>query len=73
MPGIDGSAAAKLLRAEPEGESLAMISMSALPVPDAAGWSRRAGFDFHLQKPADPDELVATLVRAASERRKTGE
>ncbi|HVF35987.1 MAG TPA: response regulator [Candidatus Saccharimonadia bacterium] len=70
MPGLDGFAAAKQLRAEPGGESLALISLSALPSPEAAGWSQRAGFDFHLRKPADPDELVATLVRAASERRK---
>ena len=72
MPGLDGFAAAKQLRAEPDGDSLALISLSALPVPDAAGWSRRAGFDFHLSKPTDPDELVATLVQAASARRKSG-
>src|SRR5688572_4459960 len=64
MPGLDGFAAAKQLRAEPGGESVALVSISALSVGDVAGWSRRAGFDFHLRKPADPDELVATLVRA---------
>ena len=72
MPGVDGFAAAKRLRAEPEFDSLALISLSALPVPDAAGWSRRAGFDYHLTKPADPTELVETLVRAAGARRKAG-
>ena len=69
MPGLDGFAAAKQLRAEPDGQSLALISMSALPLPDATGWSHRAGFDFHLQKPTDPDELVAMLVRAAKARK----
>lgn len=72
MPGLDGFAAAKQLRAEPEGATLPLISLSALPVPDAAAWSRRAGFDFHLSKPTDPDELVATLVQAANARRKSG-
>lgn len=72
MPGVDGFAAAKELRAEPDGESLAMISLSALPLSEATVWSHRAGFDFHLQKPADPDELVALLLRAASARRNGG-
>ena len=71
MPGVDGFATAKLFRSEPGGESLALVSISGLPMPDAAGWSRRAGFDYHLQKPADPEELVATMKRATSERRKT--
>ena len=72
MPGLDGFAAAKQLRAEPGGESLALVSISALSVGDVAGWSRRAGFDYHLRKPADPDELVATLVHATNERRQRG-
>src|SRR5687768_13703501 len=71
MPGVDGFATAKLFRSEPGGDSLALVSISGLPMPDAAGWSRRAGFDYHLQKPADPEELVATMKRATSERRKT--
>lgn len=70
MPGVDGFAAAKRLRAE-QGDALPLISLSALPTPDAANWSRRAGFDFHLAKPANPGELVATLVQAASARRNT--
>jgi CheY-like chemotaxis protein len=70
MPGLDGSAAAKQLRTEPGGASLALVSISALSLENVADWSRRAGFDFHLRKPADPDELVATLERAASERRR---
>lgn len=72
MPGVDGFAAAKRFRADPDSASLPLISLSALPVPDAAGWSRRAGFDFHLSKPTDPDELVATLVQATATRRKGG-
>jgi two-component system, sensor histidine kinase len=71
MPGLDGFAAAKQMRAEPDGESLALVSMSALPESDAAGWSRRAGFDFHLPKPTGLAELVATLLRAASARTRT--
>ena len=68
MPGVDGFAAARQLRSEPWAASIALVSVSALPNPDAAGWSRRAGFDVHLQKPADPAELVATLRRVTAAR-----
>ena len=68
MPGVDGFAAAKRLRAE-QGAALPLVSLSALHAPDAENWSRRAGFDFHLSKPAHPAELVETLMRATRARR----
>jgi CheY-like chemotaxis protein len=71
MPGLDGFGAARQLRREPGGETLALVSISALPVPDATTWSQRAGFDYHLQKPADPSELVETIARAANARRQS--
>ena len=70
MPGVDGFAAAKQLRSDPDSASLPLISISALPLAEAAAWSKRAGFDYHLSKPTDPEALLATLQLATGTPRK---
>jgi PAS domain S-box-containing protein len=63
MPRIDGLEAARRIRAMPGGDQPLIVALT--------GWGQRAdrerteaaGFDCHLVKPADPDEIVDLIAR----------
>jgi DNA-binding response OmpR family regulator len=60
LPGVDGFEVARRLRAEfPKG--LQLIAVSGYGQPDHRRRSREAGFDHHLLKPVDLDELTRLL------------
>jgi CheY-like chemotaxis protein len=62
MPGIDGCTVARRLRQEPD---LARVKLVALTAYSDARHTRRiqeAGFDHHVVKPADVDELQRLLT-----------
>lgn len=62
MPGMNGYAVAEHLRRDPDHRGMFLIAVT--------GWSREedkrraieAGFDAHVTKPADADELQALLA-----------
>ena len=62
MPGMNGYEVARRLRARPEGRRLVLAALT--------GWGQRedkeraleAGFDHHLTKPVDPQQLEAVLA-----------
>lgn len=62
MPGMDGDELARLireLRLEPEPR---LVAVTALGDEVARRRTAAAGFDFHLLKPVDPDELANVVA-----------
>ena len=67
MPGADGYAFLQRVRklAPDCGGALPVIALTAYATPEDRVRALRAGFEAHIGKPFDPDELVSTIVSAA--------
>jgi CheY-like chemotaxis protein/nitrogen-specific signal transduction histidine kinase len=70
MPGEDGLALARQLRARPgeQGERLPLIALTAHAGADMRRQALTAGFDTCLAKPVPPAELAAVVARLARRR-----
>jgi CheY-like chemotaxis protein len=62
LPGIDGIALARLVRAR--GHRLPMLALTARSDPDAEPAARAAGMDGFLRKPVTGDMLAGALAGA---------
>jgi signal transduction histidine kinase/CheY-like chemotaxis protein len=62
LPGIDGYAVARALRSEPEGEGLLLVAVTGYGRASDRSRAQEAGFDVHLTKPVNPQELAALLL-----------
>jgi two-component system CheB/CheR fusion protein len=72
MPGMDGYALARRLRALPGLEGLRLIAVTGLGSESYRRRSREAGFACHLLKPADPKILRRLLREPTGEGRCAG-
>ena len=63
MPGMDGYEVARRMRARPDGGALLLIALTGWGQAQDQALSRQAGFDHHLVKPADIEQLQALLGR----------
>jgi DNA-binding response OmpR family regulator len=70
LPGEDGYSIARRMRALPEGRGILLLAVSGYGHEEAVARSVEAGFDRHLVKPVDPDQLRALLARFTMERQK---
>ncbi|MET3495100.1 hybrid sensor histidine kinase/response regulator [Variovorax boronicumulans] len=61
MPGMDGCELARRLRADPALEGLTLVALTGWGQPDDRARIAQAGFDHHLLKPADMQELSTAL------------
>jgi CheY-like chemotaxis protein len=71
MPGIDGYETARRLRTRPWAQSALLCAQTGWGQEDDKRRARTAGFDRHLVKPIDPEEIsriVAEVCQAAPER-----
>jgi signal transduction histidine kinase/CheY-like chemotaxis protein len=68
MPGMDGYALARQLRAQPEFREAILIALSGWGQEEDKRRSRDGGFDHHLIKPADPQTLTRLLEELAARR-----
>ncbi len=68
MPGMDGHALARALRAQPGTAAATLVALSGWGAPEDQRRSRAAGFDLHLTKPAAVQALEDALrqVRGAA-------
>ena len=64
LPGMDGYRVAATLRREEFGQHAAIVAVSGYGQEEDRRRSREAGFDHHLVKPVDLDDLLALLAKA---------
>ena len=62
LPGMDGYAVARGLRARPGFRDVMLIAMTGYGQDEDRRQARAAGFDHHLVKPVDPAQLARLLV-----------
>ena len=62
MPRMNGYDACRAIRQQPWGKSIAIIAMTGWGQDDDRRKSREAGFDHHLVKPVDIDDLLKLLA-----------
>jgi CheY-like chemotaxis protein len=63
MPGMDGYEAARSIRASAHGSDVTLIALTGWGQDEDRRRTAEAGFDHHLVKPVDLDELEALLRR----------
>jgi CheY-like chemotaxis protein len=64
LPGLDGYEVARLMRLRPETTNSRLIAVTGYGRSEDVEKARRAGFNQHLTKPVDPQELLENLVFA---------
>jgi two-component system, OmpR family, response regulator len=64
MPGMAGDELAAKLLAQPDWRPLLMVVMTAMHEEAYRKRTTAAGFDIHLVKPVDPEQLVALVQQA---------
>ena len=57
MPGMDGAEVAKRLRITPWGRSARLVALTGMGQQADIASTRAAGFDEHLTKPADLEQV----------------
>jgi CheY-like chemotaxis protein/anti-sigma regulatory factor (Ser/Thr protein kinase) len=62
MPGMDGFAVARSLRAQPDLRDIRVVALTGFGQRDDRRRTREAGFDDHLVKPVSPDQLRRLLA-----------
>jgi DNA-binding response OmpR family regulator/anti-sigma regulatory factor (Ser/Thr protein kinase) len=62
LPGLDGYGVARELRCRPETARTRLVALTGYGSEEDRRRSREAGFDVHLCKPADPQELMQLLL-----------
>ena len=65
LPGMDGYQLAKRIREEPQGRGMLLLALTGYSVPADATLSPDRGFDYHLVKPIDLDQLTRLLSETA--------
>ncbi|HXY38994.1 MAG TPA: PAS domain S-box protein [Vicinamibacteria bacterium] len=61
LPGMDGFQVARALREDPAFARTRLVALSGYALPEDVERARAAGFDRHLAKPVDPDDLLVAL------------
>jgi PAS domain S-box-containing protein len=62
LPGMDGYEVARTLRADPALRGIRLVAVSGYAQPEDLARSREAGFDRHISKPPDPEEILGAVA-----------
>ncbi|MDC8758178.1 response regulator [Janthinobacterium fluminis] len=65
LPGVDGYEVARRLRADPRTRAIKLIALTGYGLAEDKRRVLDAGFDLHLVKPVDIDQLLETIQRCA--------
>jgi CheY-like chemotaxis protein len=68
LPDLDGCAVARAVRSKRGGESVLLVAITGYGGAADRGRTREAGFDAHLTKPLDEDELARILASESPQR-----
>lgn len=63
LPGLDGYAIAQAVRAAPGGDRIFLVALTGYGRPEDRHRAEQAGFDAHLVKPVEAEELLRVLAR----------
>lgn len=63
LPDLDGTEAARMLRAEPRTSRIPVVAVTALPLDTREDWLFDAGFAGYIVKPIDTDEFPDVVRR----------
>jgi CheY-like chemotaxis protein len=63
LPEIDGFELARRIRAMPEHAHMCLVALTGYGQPNDRTRTKEAGFDAHLVKPVELDQLLAVLAR----------
>jgi len=66
LPGMDGYEVCHRLRELPGGRSMFIVALTGWGQEEDRRRTREAGFDLHLVKPVDPEELLRVLSSTSS-------
>ena len=61
LPGLDGYQVARRIREHPNGRAMLLVALTGYGLPSDHQKSLEAGFDHHLVKPVDVDDLARLL------------
>jgi len=67
LPTMDGYQVARRIREEPHGRGMLLLALTGYGSPGDGSCAPEHGFDFHLVKPVDPDQLARLLSEGAGE------
>lgn len=65
LPDFDGYQVARQIRGTPAGARLFLVALTGYGQPDDRRRALEAGFDTHVVKPVDPDDLLRMLASRA--------
>jgi two-component system cell cycle response regulator DivK len=68
LPDLDGTEAARMLRAEPRTSRIPVVAVSALPLDARDDWLFDAGFVGYILKPIDIDDFPDVVRRFCARR-----
>jgi len=63
LPGMDGYELARRLRQQPQFKDMLLIAQTGWGRAEDQERSREAGFNHHVAKPLNPDDLMRLLAR----------
>jgi CheY-like chemotaxis protein len=69
LPGMNGFEVANRLRSQPHSRDALLIALTGYGEAESRTRSVQAGFDFHMVKPADVNQLLAMLANPRATRR----
>jgi CheY-like chemotaxis protein len=73
LPGIDGYEVARRLRQTDAGKQMLLVALTGYGRPEDRDRAIASGFDAHLVKPVDPEELNEVLASLAAQRQASGQ
>ena len=64
LPKLNGYGVAQCIRGEPWGEQMVLIALTGWAQDEDKRRALAAGFDHHLTKPVDPDQVEALIAQS---------
>lgn len=65
LPSLDGYEVARRIRSSPQGKELLLVALTGYGAPEQRSRALEAGFDLHLVKPVEPEQLLKLVADRA--------